>query len=70
MLRRTIVFSGGFLSRIYSTLLGYELGGHRAVLVLRTQGAYVAVLRSRPRRRGARGSDIGVLRLRGSQSAR
>ena len=36
-LRRTIVVSGGFLRRIYSTLLGYEFAGHRVVLALRPQ---------------------------------
>lgn len=35
VLRRTIVFTGGFLHRIYSTLLNYDLGGHRVVLALR-----------------------------------
>ena len=35
VLRRTIVFSNGFLRRIYSTLLGYDFGGHRVVLGLR-----------------------------------
>lgn len=35
VLRRTIVFSNGFLRRIYSTLLGYDFGGHRVVLALR-----------------------------------
>lgn len=35
VLRRTIMFSNGFLRRIYSTLLGYDFGGHRVVLALR-----------------------------------
>lgn len=38
VLRRTIVVTGGFLRRIYSTLLGYDFGGHRVVLALRPQG--------------------------------
>lgn len=39
VLRRTIVVSGGFLRRMYSTLLSYDFGSHRVVLALRPQAA-------------------------------
>lgn len=33
--RRGIVFTGGYLRRIYSSLLGYDFAGHRVILGLR-----------------------------------
>ena len=37
VLRRGIVFTRGYLRRIYSTLLGYDFGGHRVILGLQPQ---------------------------------